>query len=158
DIHYPKPRVLSITQATEMGTVYSVEELDAIAETKRRLGLSLHMDGARFGNAVATLNASPKELTWKIGVDVLCFGGTKNGMAVGDCVIFFRKELAEEFAYRCKQAGQLASKMRFLSAPWIGMLRSGAWLDNSRRANRAARMLYEEIRDLDCVEILHPVE
>lgn len=158
DIHYPKPRVLSITQATEMGTVYSIEELDAIAETKRRLGLTLHMDGARFGNAVATLNASPKELTWKIGVDVLCFGGTKNGMAVGDCVIFFRKELAEEFAYRCKQAGQLASKMRFLSAPWIGMLRSGAWLENSRRANRAARMLYETIRDLDCVEILHPVE
>ena len=126
DIHYPKPRVLSVTQATEMGTVYGVEELDAIQETARQLKLRLHMDGARFANAAAALGVAPKEITWKAGIDVLCFGGTKNGMPVGDAVIFFNHELAKEFEYRCKQAGQLASKMRFLAAPWVGMLESGA--------------------------------
>ena len=158
DIHYPKPQVLSITQSTEMGTVYTVDQLDQVRETTRRLRLRLHMDGARFANAVATLNASPKEITWKVGVDVLCFGGTKNGMAVGDCVIFFDKELAFEFAYRCKQAGQLASKMRFLSAPWIGLLKSGAWLSNARRANLAATRLADQLSSIRGIEILHPVE
>ena len=122
DIHYPKPRVLSLTQATEVGTVYTTDEIARLGQTARRLGLQLHMDGARFANAVASLGVAPKQLTWQAGVDVLCFGGTKNGLAVGEAVIFFRPELAAEFAYRCKQAGQLASKMRFLSAPWLGLL------------------------------------
>jgi threonine aldolase len=158
DIHYPKPRVLSITQATEMGTVYSVEELDAIAELTRRLNLGLHMDGARLANAIAALGVSPKEVTWKVGVDVLCFGGTKNGLACGDCVVFFRRDLAEEFAYQCKQAGQLASKMRFLAAPWVGILRSGAWLENARRANQSAKRLRDELEGIGGVELTHPVE
>jgi threonine aldolase len=158
DIHFPKPRALSITQATEMGTVYSLADLDAVRETACRLDLHLHMDGARFANAVATLGASPKEVTWKMGVDVLCFGGTKNGMAVGDCVIFFDRQLAYEFGYRCKQAGQLASKMRFLSAPWIGLLTGGVWLENARRANRAAQRLAAGLRGIPGVEILFPVE
>ena len=127
DLHYPKPRVLSLTQATEMGTVYSIAELDAVGEAARKLGLRVHMDGARFANAVAALHVAPKQITWKAGVDVLCFGGTKNGMAVGEAVVFFKKELAHEFEYRCKQAGQLCSKMRYLAAPWIGMLETGAW-------------------------------
>ncbi len=110
DVHYPKPKVLSITQSTEVGTIYKPDELDAICEEARRCKLHVHMDGARFANAVASLGLPPKEITWKVGVDVLCFGGTKNGLAVGDCVIFFRKELAEEFEYRCKQAGQLSFK------------------------------------------------
>ena len=157
DIHFPKPRVLSITQATEMGTVYDGEQMDAVMETARRLSLRVHVDGARFANALATLDVAAKELTWKVGVDVLCLGGTKNGMAAGDCVIFFNHDLAEEFAYRCKQAGQLASKMRFLSAPWVGMLREGAWLENGRHANRAARRLAEGLAQLG-VEMCHPVE
>jgi threonine aldolase len=158
DIHYPKPRVLSVTQATELGTVYTVQELDTLGETTRRLNLSLHMDGARFANAVAALKVSPKEITWKLGVDVLCLGGTKNGLAVGDCVVFFRRELSEQFAYQCKQAGQLASKMRFLAAPWLGLLKSGTWLENARQANQNARLLESQLAKVGGVEILYPVQ
>ena len=117
DIHYPRPHVLSLTQATELGTVYTVEEVKAAWSLARRYDLKLHMDGARFANALASLDVAPKSITWEAGVDVLCFGGTKMGMPVGEAVVFFDKTLAEEFAYRCKQAGQLASKMRFISAP-----------------------------------------
>ena len=132
DIHYPKPRVVTITQSTETGRVYTLAELQAISDECKAHGLSLHMDGARFANACASLGCSPAEMTWKCGVDVLCFGGTKNGMAVGEAVLFFDRALAADFDYRCKQAGQLASKMRFLSAPWVGMLESGAWLSQCR--------------------------
>jgi threonine aldolase len=128
DIHYPKPRVVSVTQATEVGTVYSLDEVRALVEVGQRRGLRMQMDGARFANAVAALNVAPADLTWRAGVDVLCFGMTKNGIAVGEAVVFFDGELAREFEYRCKQGGQLASKMRFLSAPWTGMLKDGAWL------------------------------
>lgn len=154
DIHYPKPRVLSLTQATELGTVYQITDLQALFEVARRHDLRVHMDGARFANAVATLGVKPKEITWKVGVDVLCFGGTKNGMAVGEAIIFFKKELAHEFAYRCKQAGQLASKMRFLAAPWVGMLESGAWLKNAEHANRMAAKLEAALRDVPGIEFL----
>ena len=126
DIHYPKPHVLSLTQATEVGTVYSPAEVRAAGRLARRLGLRLHMDGARFANAVAELNVAPKALTWQAGVDVLCLGGTKNGGLVGEAVVFFNRALAAEFDYRCKQAGQLAPKMRFLAAPWVGALQDGA--------------------------------
>lgn len=154
DIHYPKPRVLSLTQTTEMGTVYSVEHLQKLFEVARRHDLRVHMDGARFANAVAALGVAPKEITWKVGVDVLCFGGTKNGMAVGEAIIFFKKELAHEFAYRCKQSGQLASKMRFLAAPWVGMLESGAWLRNGQNGNRMAELLEAGLKDIPGVQFL----
>ncbi len=156
DIHYPKPKVVSLTQATELGTVYSVEELRIIGETCRRLGLRIQMDGARFANAVATLGVAPKELTWQAGIDVLCFGGTKNGTHVGDAVVFFDRELAREFDYRCKQAGQLASKMRFLSAPWVGMLQNGVWLRHAGHANTMARLLHDSLQGLPKVKILFP--
>lgn len=156
DIHYPKPRVLSLTQATETGTIYSLGELKALAETAHKFGLRVHMDGARFANAVAALNVAPKEITWKAGVDVLCFGGTKNGMPVGEAVVFFNSELAKEFDYRCKQAGQLASKMRFLSAPWVGMLRDGAWLRHAAHANEMAAKLESGLRAIPGVEIVFP--
>jgi threonine aldolase len=155
DVHYPKPRAVSLTQATELGSVYGPDELKAIWATARSLGLRIHMDGARFANAVAELGVAPKEITWQAGVDVLCFGGTKNGMAVGEAVVFFDRELAREFDYRCKQAGQLASKMRFLSAPWVGMLKDGAWLRNARHANAMARRLEEALRGLPGVKLLH---
>jgi len=156
DIHYPKPRAVSVTQATEMGTVYSVDELKAVWGMCKRLGLRLHMDGARFANAVASLGVAPKEITWQAGVDVLCFGGTKNGTAAGDAVVFFDSELAREFDFRCKQAGQLASKMRFLSAPWVGMLQDGAWLRNAAHANKMAEKLQEGLRPLPELKIMFP--
>ncbi len=154
DIHYPKPRVLSLTQATEMGTVYSVAELDALGEMARRHHLRIHMDGARFANAIATLGVKPKEITWKLGVDVLCFGGTKNGLPVGEAVIFFNRELAKEFDYRCKQAGQLASKMRFISAPWVGMLQSNAWVERARYANQRAQQLAAALASIPQLRLL----
>ena len=158
DIHFPKPRVLSITQATELGTVYTIDQLHALQEVAQRFDLKIHMDGARFANAVATLGCAPKEVTWQAGVDVLCFGGTKNGMAVGEAVIFFDTALALDFDYRCKQAGQLASKMRFLSAPWVGLLETGAWLRNARHANACAHLLAERIADLPDAALIFPVE
>lgn len=148
DIHYPKPKVISLTQATEVGTLYSLEELQALKSLADRYGLKIHMDGARFANAVVSSGRSPAELTWKAGVDVLCFCGTKNGMAVGEAILFFNRALAEDFAYRCKQAGQLASKMRFISAPWLGLLETGAWLRNAEHANRMAAYLEQQLRDL----------
>lgn len=156
DIHFPKPRAVSLTQATEMGTVYSVNEVKAIGEMCRKLGLRLHMDGARFANAVASLDAAPKEITWQAGVDVLCFGGSKNGMALGEAVVFFDKQLAAEFDYRCKQAGQLASKMRFLAAPWVGMLQDGAWLRYAAHANRMAAYLEDQMRPIKQVKQMFP--
>jgi len=158
DIHFPKPSALSITQATEVGTVYTVNELNAIGKKCRELDQKLHMDGARFANAVATLNLPPKQITWQAGVDVLCFGGTKNGLAVGEAVVFFNSELAREFDYRCKQGGQLASKMRFLSAPWVGLLQEGAWLRHAKHANAMARRLEQALRPLSNIEIPHPVQ
>jgi threonine aldolase len=158
DIHYPKPNVLSLTQATELGTVYTPRQLDALSETTRRCKLKLHMDGARFANAIASLGCAPKEVTWKVGVDVLCFGGAKNGLPVGEAVVFFNRQMAHEFDYRCKQAGQLASKMRFLAAPWVGLLESGAWLRNAQNANRCARLLESELKKLPQIQFLSPVE
>lgn len=156
DIHYPKPKVLSITQTTELGTLYSLDDLQAIGDLAKRLSLRVHMDGSRFANALAALQVPPKEVTWKAGVDVLCFGGTKNGMAMGEAVIFFNRQLASEFDYRCKQAGQLASKMRFLAAPWIGMLESGAWLRYASHANDCARLLESRLREVPGISIRFP--
>jgi threonine aldolase len=158
DVHYPKPRALSLTQATEVGTVYSVAELGALSEVARRYNLRVQMDGARFANAVVSLGVAPKEITWKAGVDVLCFGGTKNGIAIGEAVVFFNLEAAREFDYRCKQGGQLASKMRFLSAPWVGMLQEGAWLRHAAHSNAMARRLEKAIKDLPNVSIPYAVE
>src|SRR2546422_4483254 len=158
DIHYPKPRALSLTQATEVGTVYSLAELRALTDVARQFNLRVQMDGARFANALVSLSVAPKEITWQSGVDVLCFGGTKNGVAVGEAVVFFNRELALEFDYRCKQGGQLASKMRFLSAPWVGMLQDGAWLRHARHANAMAARLEAALRQLPQIEIAFPVE
>lgn len=158
DIHYPKPRVLSLTEATELGTVYRLEELEALRALADRYDLKVHMDGARLGNALITLDAPPRRLTWEVGVDVLCLGGTKNGLPVGDAVVFFDRDLAYEFEYRCKQAGQLSSKMRFLSAPWIGLLDGGTYLRNARHANRHAALLADHVRTIPGVRVRFPRE
>ena len=158
DIHYPKPRVVSLTQSTEVGAVYTLAELEAIHTVARRHSLAVQMDGARFANAVAALGCAPKECTWQRGVDVLCFGGTKLGMACCEAVIFFNRDLAAEFDYRCKQAGQLASKMRFLAASWVGMLEDGAWLRHAQHANQCARRLAKRLEKEAGLAALHPVE
>jgi len=154
DIHYPKPRAVTITQPTETGELYTLDEIHAISAECRSLGLKLHMDGARFANACASLGCSPAEMTWKAGIDVLCFGGTKNGMAVGEAVIFFDTKLAEDFDYRCKQAGQLASKMRFLAAPWVAMLESGAWLRHASHANACAQDFARRVASLPGIHLM----
>ena len=158
DVHSHKPRVVSLSQATEVGTVYAPEELGELCTAAHGLDLLVHVDGARFANAVATLDVPPKAVTWQAGVDVLCFGGTKNGLAAGDALVFFNRALAEDFAYRRKQAGHLMAKMRFLAAPWAALVESGAWLRNARHANTRARLLERELRAVDGLTILYPVQ
>lgn len=157
ELHSHKPRVISITQATELGTVYRPVEIGAIAEFARARGMRLHMDGARFANGVAALRCAPKEITWQAGVDVLCCGGTKNGLATGELVIFFDKKLSSEFDYRAKQAGQLFSKSRFLAAPWLRLLEDELWLENARLANTRARKLADALSQQGA-EIIFPTE
>ncbi len=156
DIHYPKPKVISLTQATELGTLYTLDELYALRDLADRYQLKVHMDGARFANALVSLEKTPAQATWQAGVDVLCLGGTKNGMAVGEAIVFFDRELATDFAYRCKQAGQLASKMRFIAAPWLGLLETGAWLRNARQANQMAAYLAERLRAIAGLRLMFP--
>ena len=158
DIHYPKPKVVSLTQPTEVGTLYTLAELAAIRAVADRHGLKIHMDGARFANAIVALGCTPAEMTWQQGVDVLCFGGTKNGLAIGEAVIFFNKALAEDFDYRCKQAGQLASKMRFVSAPLVGVLDDNIWLHHARHANDCAAYLSAQLAQISGVEHLFPTQ
>jgi threonine aldolase len=157
-IHRPKPRALSVTQATETGTVYSVAEVQTLAEIARKFDMHVQMDGARFANAVASLGVAPADLTWRAGVEVLCFGGAKNGLALGEAVVFFDRELARDFDYRCKQGGQLASKMRFLSAPWVGLLQDGAWLRHARHTNEMAKRLADGLRTIASVSLSFPVQ
>lgn len=158
DLHFNKPRALSLTQATEFGTVYQISELEALVACARSHGLKVHLDGARFANAVVNLGVSPAQMSWKAGVDVLSFGMTKLGTGIGEAVVFFDRALAEEFDYRCKQAGQLASKMRFLSAGWCGLLRGEAWRKVAEVANGRARALREAIIGIPGVELLFPTE
>ena len=157
DIHSPKPRALSLTLPTELGTIYTLNELAALRKTARSHNLSIHLDGARFANAVASMGCSPRDIIVASGADVLCFGGTKGGFGLTEAVLFFNLDLADEFDYRCKQAGQLASKMRVLSAPWAAMLHDGRWLEYAHVANDAAQKLAQIFRD-NGIEPLYPVE
>jgi len=157
DLHYPKPRVLTLTQSTELGTVYTVAELEALCAGAKKHRLKVHMDGARLANAAASLKVRPADLTWKRGVDVCSLGGVKNGLAVGEAVVFFDKALAAEFEFRCKQAGQLASKMRFIAAGWAGVLRTGAWQRYGAQANSRAKQLEAELKALG-IGVVNPVE
>jgi threonine aldolase len=133
-----------------------MKELEMIGDTCRKRGLKFHMDGARFANAVVESAVEPAKMIAESGLDILCFGSTKNGAMVGDAVIFFDRELANEFEYRCKQAGQLASKMRFLSSPWVSLLQDDLWLRNATIANQRAEELYQGIREFDGLRVLFP--
>jgi threonine aldolase len=158
ELHGHKMRALSIAQATELGTVYTPGEVGAIGAFARANTMLLHMDGARFANAVASLGCAPKSITWKAGVHVLSLGGAKNGLAAGELVIFFEKRMSRDFGYRVKQAGHLGSKMRFLAAPWLGLLTGNVWLRNATHANQAARRLADRLRNEAGIESVFPVE
>lgn len=140
-VHAGQPAAVTITQSTEIGTLYSLDEIEAIAQVARGRGLPLHMDGARFANAIAALGASPAEMTWKRGVDLLSFGGTKNGCWCAEALVFFDPDAASQFPYIRKRAAQLFSKSRFIAAQFDTYLRDGLWLDNARHANAMAARL-----------------
>ena len=158
DEHSSRPRALALTQATELGTLYSRQELADLCATAHARGMKVQLDGARFANAVASLKCRPADISWRAGVDVLCLGGTKNGLPFGEAILFFDHALAEEFARRRKQGGQLASKMRFLAAPWVGVLQDGAWLRHAAHANAMAQRLAAAIGNLPGTRMLAPVE
>ncbi|HET7262011.1 MAG TPA: low specificity L-threonine aldolase [Casimicrobiaceae bacterium] len=158
DEHASRPRALSLTQATELGTVYTRAEIEALAAAAHTKDMQVHVDGARFANAVASLGCAAADLSWRAGVDVLCLGGTKNGLPGAEAILFFDHSLADEFARRRKQAGQLASKMRFLAAPWIGVLEDGAWLRHAAHANAMARRLAAALASFPEARLLAPVE
>jgi threonine aldolase len=160
DQHHVQPRVISITQATEMGTVYEPAEIEALARFAHERKMFLHMDGARISNAVAAHHPSIslRQATRDFGVDVLSFGGTKNGLMGAEAVVFFRPELAEDFLFVRKQAMQLASKMRYTSAQMTAYLTNELWRRNAEHANRMARLLEEEVREIPGVKIVFPVQ
>ncbi|MGH7186474.1 MAG: threonine aldolase family protein, partial [Pseudomonadota bacterium] len=158
DIHHVQPAAISLTQATEAGTVYRPAELQAIAEVARRHQVRLHMDGARFANALVAQNASPADLTWRAGVDVLSFGASKNGAMAAEAAVFFDKSLAAEMAYRRKRGGHLFSKMRFLAAQFDAYFTDDLWLRHARHANAEAGRLAEGLAPLPGASLLHPVE
>lgn len=157
-VHHVQPAVVSLTQATEAGTVYSLDEIHAIAEVARSHGLYLHVDGARFANALVSLGCSPADVTWRAGVDVLCFGATKNGAMAAEAVVFFNQTLAKTFGYRRKRGGHLFSKMRFLSAQLEAYLKEDLWLRNADHSNRMARKLAQGLVRLPGVKLCYPVE
>ncbi len=158
DVHSVQPAAVSLTNASEAGTVYTPEETRAIAEIAKAHGLGLHLDGARFANALVALGCSPAEATWKAGVDALALGATKNGVLAGELVVVFDPGKAEELGYRRKRGGHLFSKMRFLSAQLEAYLADDLWLRNARHANTMAAALAEGLAELPGVELSHPVE
>jgi threonine aldolase len=156
--HGSPPSALSLTQASECGAVYSVAEMTALCKAAHGRGLSVHVDGARFANAVASLGCTPAEITWKAGVDVLSFGGSKNGCLAAEAVVFFDPKKAGDFIFRRKRAGQLLSKHRYLSAQFDAYLADGLWLKMAARANRMAARLSAGLAAIDGVRIWYPTE
>jgi threonine aldolase len=157
-IHRGQPAAVSLTQATDLGAVYSLDEIRAVAEAAKSRGLKLHMDGARFANAVARLGCSPAEPTWRSGIDIMSFGATKNGGALCDAIVVFTPEIAEIVAVQLRRAGQVWSKMRFASAQLIAYVDNGLWLDMARASNAMAARIAAGLRDLAGARLLAPVE
>lgn len=154
DVHQAQPHVVSITNATEYGLTYKPDEVAAIGETCRGLGLNFHMDGARFANAVVSTGASPADLTWRAGVDALSFGFVKNGGMSAEALILFDPVHADVLRYRRKRGGHLLSKGRYMAAQILAMLEGDVWLENARAANAAARTLADAAQD----RLVYPVE
>jgi len=157
-LHQMKAATLSLTQATERGTLYALEELRALTAVARRAGLATHMDGARFANALVRLGCSPADMTWKSGIDAVSFGTTKNGTMMSEAVLVFDKGLADVLRFKHKRAGFLQSKMRYFAAQLLAYIKDDLWLDNARRANAAARRIAERLKNTPGVELAYPVE
>lgn len=157
-VHSVQPAVITITQASEAGTVYTAEEVAGIAQIAKTHSVGLHMDGARFANAMSALDCTPADITWRVGVEALSFGATKNGALAAEAVIFFNKDLAGEFGFRRKRGGHLFSKARFLSAQLDAYLENDLWLTNAAHANAAATRLADGLLAIDSVTLMHPVE
>jgi threonine aldolase len=158
DEHFAQPRVVSITQATEVGTVYTADEIAAIAAAARELDMLVHVDGSRLANAAASLDLPLRAITTDAGVDLLSFGGTKNGLVFGEAVVFLRPGLGEGFEFVRKQLGQLASKMRFVAAQFEVLLGTDLWLRSAVHANAMAVRLAEAVSAIDGVDVVHPVQ
>jgi threonine aldolase len=158
DAHRSQARMISITQASELGTVYSPAEIQVLADYAHDHDMYLHMDGSRLANAAAGLDMDLRQVTADVDVDLLSFGGTKNGLLLGEAVVFFDPELARNFAYVHKQGMQLASKMRFVSVQFQALLTDDLWLRSARHANAMAQLLASKVREIAGVEIVHPVE
>jgi threonine aldolase len=158
DEHHVQPRLVSITQASELGTVYTVRETELICEAAHGLGMRVHVDGARIANAAAALDEPLAALTTDAGVDILSFGGTKNGLVGADAVVFLNPDLGANFDFQRKQLMQLASKMRFLSVQLEALLDGDLWLENARNANAMGARLAGHVQEIDGVEISHPVQ
>ncbi len=156
--HYAQPKVISITQATEMGRIYTKEEIKKLADFAHKHNMLLHMDGARLSNAAAALGVKLREITRDVGIDVLSFGGTKNGAMSGEAVIFFDKKLSKDFKYIRKQGMQLTSKMRYISAQFIALLSNDLWFKNALHANKMAKFLESEIKKIPKLKITQKVE
>lgn len=156
--HSCQPSVLSLTQLTERGTAYTLEELRTLCEVAHQYGLYVHMDGARLANAIASLGCTVAEMTCDIGVDALSFGGTKNGMMFGEAVVFFDPSLAETFPFTRKNCTQLFSKSRYIAAQFIALLQDDLWLKTAKHANQMARRMAEGLQSLDGVNVLEPVD
>jgi threonine aldolase len=156
--HHVQAKVISISQTTEMGTLYSPDEIRAISALAKQYNMFLHMDGARLANAAVSLNKGFREFTADVGVDVLSFGGTKNGMLFGEAVIFFDPLLANDFKYHRKQSMQLVSKMRFISAQFESYLNDKLWYVNASHANKMAQLLYKKVKDIPQIRITQKVE
>ncbi|MFZ1814052.1 MAG: low specificity L-threonine aldolase [Rhizobiaceae bacterium] len=152
-LHHGRAIALTLTQATEAGTVYTVDEITALADRAKATGLKVHMDGARFANALATLNVSAAEMTWKAGVDMLSFGGTKNGCWCAEALVLFDSAMAEDARYLHKRSGQLFSKNRFVSAQFEAYLKDGLWLDMARHSNAMAQDLADIVRKADTIRL-----
>ncbi|MFC2087613.1 threonine aldolase family protein [Bacteroidota bacterium] len=158
DEHHVQPRLISITQSTELGTVYKPEEIKEIADFAHANNMKLHMDGARIYNAAASLNVSLKAITSDVGVDVLSLGGTKNGMMIGEAIVFFDPSMSKKFKLIRKQGMNLFSKMRFFAAQYEALFTNDLWLKNARNANQMAKYLVEQIKDIKEIEIINKVE
>jgi threonine aldolase len=156
--HHVQPKVISITQSTEYGTLYSVEEIREICHFAKKENLFVHVDGARISNAAAALGVSAKEMIKDSGVDVMSFGGTKNGMMMGEALVFFNRDLAKNFLYRRKQGMQLASKMRFISAQFSAFFKDDLWLNLASHSNEMAQKLEAELRKFKSIQITQPVQ
>ena len=158
NVHVTQPSVVSVTMSCETGTVYQLDEIKAISKIAHDNKMSVHMDGARFANALVSLDVSPAEMTWKSGVDVLTLGGTKNGCLAAEAVIFFKPEMVGNFPFLHKRSGQLLSKMRFISSQLEAYLTDDVWLRNARHANAMAKILSEGLDSFANIKLAYPTQ